>query len=402
MTTVSRLLRQFAWLMSGAAIATATIMVVMVLVYTVAEAPASQGAMQPRLLGAIAAGSILLGAALGLVPGVREVEVSAARTMLSSRQELVAPLTVRPAHRIQTVLWVLFHLAGGLFVASCLLIVLPLAGSAAFDLLTARPLPLGLAAPSAGPGRWLGAMLAALIALAALLSWWPLGLLAARLVGRFLGPTTHDRLQLALVRADREAEHNRIARELHDGIGHALSIVGIQAAAGRRLARRDPEMAAERFDTIESTARSAMAELDAMLAVLRGGAAAPSHTDLGSLVETHRRNGMELRAAIELPEDLPEMLGQQLAGIVAELLSNARRHGAGGEVRLLVRHTGKSLELRVENAPGAGGGRPGGGRGLLGVRERVAICGGTADIGLHENRWTARIELPLLRKGHGS
>src|SRR5213078_209466 len=111
---------------------------------------------------------------------------------------------------------------------------------------------------------------ACLVALAlCLLVPWLLGRAATAAAPAFLGPTAGDRLQVAEARLAAEAQHTRLARELHDGIGHALTIIGLQATAARQGTGRKPD---EALALVETTAREAVAELDAVLALLRDGA----------------------------------------------------------------------------------------------------------------------------------
>ena len=98
---------------------------------------------------------------------------------------------------------------------------------------------------------------------------WLLGRLAARSAPAFLGPTAVDRLALAEARLAAEAEHTRLARDLHDGIGHALTIITVQTAAGRRVLEDDPATAARALAAAEEVARGALEELDSVLAALR-------------------------------------------------------------------------------------------------------------------------------------
>ena len=119
-----------------------------------------------------------------------------------------------------------------------------------------------------------------LIALAG--SWWTVPAAAATvlgtlLAGRFLawlgpvllGPSYAERLQRLEADAARATERNRIAREIHDSVGHALSVVTMQASAARKLIERDPGFAADALATIETTSRRAASELDEMLGLLR-------------------------------------------------------------------------------------------------------------------------------------
>src|SRR5699024_5921035 len=150
----------------------------------------------------------------------------------------------RPAHHLQTGCWVALHLVTGLVVAGLLVTLVPTAALHLVELALGRPLGSGMPLPGSAAGSLLSAVLTVPLGAAALLAGWPLGAGLAHLAPRLLGPTTADRLELAHQRADREAERTRIARDLHDGIGHALSVVSLQAAGARAAQARDPEASA--------------------------------------------------------------------------------------------------------------------------------------------------------------
>ncbi|MVA75128.1 two-component sensor histidine kinase [Auraticoccus sp. F435] len=380
-----RLLRRFAWLMLGAAIGLATALLVVSLLAVVAPG-------LPREVVVLV--TVLAGAGLGLVPGARELEVTAARTMLDADAELVVPRRPRWAHRRQTMAWVVLHQLAGVLVGVGLFAAVPAAGLVLVETVTGRAGTV-VDVPAAPAARAALAAAAVVVGLAGLAACWPVGAVAARWAGRFLGPTASDRLELATSRAAREAEHTRLARELHDGIGHALTIVSVQAAAGRRVGGQDPAAAAAAFATIEDTARDALAELDELLAVLREdrpGAVAP--VDLAGVVETHRRAGLVVDARLDLPAGLPPLLQRTVQRITAEALTNAHRHGTG-PVRLVVSAGAGVLTVEVSNPRGGRTSRRGGGRGLAGVRERVALFGGTVEAGPEGEHWVLRATLPL-------
>ena len=205
---------------------------------------------------------------LGLVPGARELEVTAARALLDVDGELVAPAEPRFAHRVRTAAWVVTHLVTGMFVGACLFAV-----SRGRYWSPSRRWRGARSGPSSrcprGPrgDRAAGGLRRRRAAGARR------DLAAGRGRVRARGP----RARPHAVRPDgdgarprsREAEHTRLARELHDGIGHALTVVSVQAAAGRRVVAANPGAAADALAAIEETARSALAELDQLLAVLR-------------------------------------------------------------------------------------------------------------------------------------
>lgn len=411
MSILRRLGRRTAWLMAGAAIGLAVVYLVAALMMVVAAIvtglPLAGGEPSPSVLVLGLVLALVLGAALGLVPGVRELEVTGARAMLEARGELLVPDPPRAGHRLRTVGFVLVHLLLGLGTVALLGMVLPLGVATVIDAVTASTTGAGIALPGGGAGRALGLVLGTALAVLGLGGAWPLGLLAARTAPRLLGPTPGDRLAAAQARADREAEHRRLARDLHDGIGHALTAIGVQATAARRVGDRDPEAVTAALAAIESTAREATAELDGVLALLREEQEAPSSTSppparsLAQLIEGHRRSGMTLRTDLDLPDELPPLAARHLERILAELLANARRHGAPGPVDVTVASDPERGELHLEVRSPRDPGTPPTrrrGHGLPGLRERAALLGGTLEAGPEDDgrRWCARARLPLF------
>src|SRR5262249_43375753 len=223
------------------------------------------------------------------------------------------------------------------------------------------------------------AMLGALAACAA-----ACGALLARWAPALLGPTPEDRLAAAEARAADLAVRNRLARELHDSVGHALSAVTLQASAARRLLDTDPEFVREALAAIEDTTRRTVGELDAVLGVLRDGDApgtAPAPTlagDLDGLLRRTRAAGQPVPATVATDlAALPALVSREAYRIVQEGLSNALRH-AGTPVAVRITVAEGRLEITVENPLGAAPApRPGGGHGLRGVADRVRLLGGT-------------------------
>lgn len=390
------LARRFAWHMLGAAIGLALVLLVFGLLNTAVTG-------LPGWVVVVVAVAAAIG--LGLVPGARELEVTAARALLDVDTELVVPTRPRLAHRIRTAGWVVVHLLTGMIVGLGLFAALPAAVLIGIEAVSGRALGSGIPLPESPVEVTLYLVACVVVGLLGVVATWPLGAAASALAGRVLGPTPHDRLETALARARREAEHTRLARELHDGIGHALTVVSVQAAAGRRVVAINPDAAADALGAIEDTARSALVELDQLLAVLRDDADDSRPVALGpaldDVVSAHRRAGLDLDARIDLPAGLPALLGRTVQRIVTEALTNAHRHGAPGPVALAVGHDGDTVRIEVVNPVRAGARsrrRPSGGRGLGGIRERVALFGGSAEAGADSDRWVLRATLPCSRK----
>jgi signal transduction histidine kinase len=273
-----------------------------------------------------------------------------------------------------------------------------------------------------GEGRWVGP-----VALAALVGALELGVLLAHdaivpalLVpaagwgaGRALRERELVAAQLAErareLKAEREAhaalsvryERARIASELHDIVAHAISVMVVQASAGQRLARRDPEATAETFEAIAGAAREAEADMGRLVALL-GDEPAIDPPDLALVKElVERTNGSGLDVTLRMQgerEGLPAPLAQTAYRVVQEGLTNALRYASGATVSVLLRGEDDALVVEVENAPTmhevalAGAGT---GHGLQGLRERVAACGGTLEAGATpDGGWRLAARLP--------
>ncbi|MFI5894672.1 sensor histidine kinase [Actinoplanes sp. NPDC051513] len=176
-------------------------------------------------------------------------------------------------------------------------------------------------------------------------------------------------------------ERTRIARELHDSAGHAINVILVQAGAARLLHDRDPERAKQALGTIESVARDTVTDIDRLVRALRDDRedvpADPGALD--DLIERHRASGLAIAA--DLPEQrtpLPRSVAWAAYRILQEALTNAARHGAGSAA-VAVRFARNRVEIDVTN-PTADAGRHDAGRaglGIVGMRERATLLGGT-------------------------
>jgi signal transduction histidine kinase len=206
-----------------------------------------------------------------------------------------------------------------------------------------------------------------------------------------------------------EEERRRIARELHDVVAHALSVVAIQSQAIRR--RLDPAQTREAEDlaAVESTVRSAMVEMRRLLGVLRADgrqpplAPQPGLGDLAGLLEGARASGLDVHERVEV-NGAPIAAGVELTAyrIVQEALTNVRRHAHAQQVRVAVHRAQDALTIEVTD-DGRGGERDGPeGHGLAGMRERAAVFGGTLDAGPAEGGgYRVRAQLPLGARAPG-
>ncbi|GAB7182532.1 histidine kinase [Kitasatospora sp. Ki12] len=231
-------------------------------------------------------------------------------------------------------------------------------------------------------------------------------------VGTFVfGSLVRAQRQLARVQAERARETGeraaseaaravaeeraRIAREMHDILAHAVSLMVIQAEAGPVVVRNDPDRAIRAFDTIADAGRDAMVQLRRVLGVLKDPEAGrelapqPRLAELADVAE--RVRGAGLRVELELPEERGGLAADVQAAayrIVQEALTNTIKHAGADRVAIRVRRTGEVLEVVVSDN---GRGVPpaadrtvvgwSGGRGLVGIRERAAACGGRAEAG---------------------
>ncbi|WP_435110863.1 sensor histidine kinase [Nocardiopsis synnemataformans] len=250
-------------------------------------------------------------------------------------------------------------------------------------------------------------------------------------------------------------ERTRIAREMHDILAHSLNVIVAQADGGRYAANAAPERAVTALATIAQVGRESAAELHQLLGVLRdgeerGAAPAPGVGDLSGLVEEYRRAGLRIRLVQHgspaaprggrtdtgAPETLPTTASLTVYRVVQESLANALKHGGPAAVRVELTWSPGRVEAVVANsvreavhtapsaraallapaglsiptgrsspsipadpsAPGAtpDGGRRGPGHGLVGMRERVGMHGGTLKVGVDDatGTWRVRAVVP--------
>lgn len=187
-------------------------------------------------------------------------------------------------------------------------------------------------------------------------------------------------------------ERARIARELHDVVAHHLSLMAVRAeTAPYRLANLPDPVRAE-FGALSAASRGALADMRRLLGVLRDEGPAerapqPQLADLPDLVYAARQAGMPVELSVPaVAAPIPPAVGVCAYRIVQESLSNASRHAQGAPVTVSVDHRTDGVLLRVANGPGAPGARPGdesrrSGHGLTGMRERVALLGGSLSAG---------------------
>jgi signal transduction histidine kinase len=199
-----------------------------------------------------------------------------------------------------------------------------------------------------------------------------------------------------------EEERIRIARELHDVVAHAISVIVLQARGGRRIMDADREQARQALDAIESAGEQALTEMGRLLGMLRSDgervvlAPRPSMRHLEDLVSSVRAAGLpvDLSVAGEVIE-LPPGVDLSAYRIVQEALTNALKHAGPARAHVSIRYAQGALQLEITDdgrrLPDASGGH-----GLTGMRERVAVFGGRLESGRRpEGGYALRAMLPL-------
>ena len=195
-------------------------------------------------------------------------------------------------------------------------------------------------------------------------------------------------------------EQARIARDLHDVVGHCLSLIVVQSAAAQRLVDPDPDGAAEAVAAIVAAAAEAETEIGVLGAHLDGAGRVRGAGDVGELVRLTAATGVPVRYAPE--GDLATVdaeIWETVYRVVQESLTNSIKHAPGAAVEVGVRRVAGWLQVEVAGgaAPRNGSGldRVGGGRGLEGMPRRVQECGGTLTAGpADDGGWRVSAELP--------
>ncbi|MFK3980947.1 sensor histidine kinase [Micromonospora sp. NPDC050397] len=380
--------------------------------------------------------------------GSRALEIAAARALLDV--ELPEPARsgrLDRESRLRAALWIGLHLVSGGLVMWGLITALPMAlvfivqwfGVGSEAMAGARFGPLD----EHDTVWFVVAGLALLLGLGYAVAG--LGALAAQMAPVLLGPSQTERVAVLEARAARLAERNRLARELHDSVGHALTVATLQAGVARELLDADPEFARRALLAIEQTARAATEDLDQVLGLLRerdgdderagrdervlhggqvtrderdrrdgrderngqdrrderdewDGRAGRDLADLDRLVAETRAAGLpveiELTGAVDR---LPAVISREGYRIVQEGLTNAVRHSGRQRVSVRVGVPAGYLEIEVVNPVSGAADRRRRGRGLAGMRERVLLLGGRMTAGPEDGGWRVSVRLPAGR-----
>ena len=278
-----------------------------------------------------------------------------------------------------------------------------------------------LAAWSRQPWSWLVAVVVATtirdlrtvnFALSDILIDWAIIVLVVgigRLVYRRTAQADELNNRLRLAELDREArtqeavnrERTRIARELHDIVAHAVSLMVVQAGTARPHAERLDRELADVLGTIEHSGREALIELRRLLHVLRSDdepdlQPVPDLARLDELIDGVRRTGLEVHASFDIPPGVPPGVALCAYRAVQEGLTNAVRYANAFPVDVAVCGNDGALSVKVQDHGGTAAGEAmGAGSGLIGLRERVLLCGGQMEAGSAGPGYLLRVTLPL-------
>ena len=194
-----------------------------------------------------------------------------------------------------------------------------------------------------------------------------------------------------------------IARELHDVVAHNVSVMTVQAGVARLVVADDPERAKEAIGAVEEAGRRALDELRHLLGVLRSETASgelspqPALNQLNGLVDQLRQTGMSISLAVDVSSELPVRVDLFAYRIVQEALTNVLKHGgvaATAQVRL--EEADGHLDIEVTDTGTGSSTLPGSGQGIVGMKERAVLLGGTLEAGPRpEGGFRVRARLPI-------
>ncbi|MFE0650838.1 sensor histidine kinase [Streptomyces sp. NPDC059534] len=341
---------------------------------------------------------------LGMVPGMRRAEgIQALLMLVPDDEEAIGRAPARTlSDRWRTSVWLVLRSWWGLLVASVLAQVLSVTITLAAAPAVESPRTLlGVTIPGGHRSIWYLGLVPPLLLVAFTLLVGA-GKVQLALARRFLGPSTAERLADAEHRADRLLARNSLAGELHDSIGHALTVTVLQASAARELVDVDRDFVVRALAAIEETGRRAMDDLERTLDYLKEREPAartvrPTLGDVGQLLEASRAAGVTVRARTAADVGaVPGVVSREAYRILQESLTNAMKHAPGSAVDVVLDVTGEQVSLTVTNRlveeapPGRGTGK-----GLRGLRERTALLGGRASAGAESGRWIVSARLPL-------
>ncbi|GAA1612022.1 sensor histidine kinase [Actinoplanes couchii] len=243
------------------------------------------------------------------------------------------------------------------------------------------------------PGSSIASVIGQGLAIPLVVWWIGHGARQLEVTNRRLADATEElrRGQADLARRVLVDERVRIARELHDVVAHHMSVISVQAGLARYVLRSDPDTAHGALDAVLTTSTEALDELRRMLGLLRLGREAdeadirqplPGLEGLPDLTARVAGAGLPVTLTVEgTSRPLPPGIALTAYRIVQESLTNAIKHAGPARATVLVRFSSSGLAITVTDDGVPAGGSPGTGHGLVGLRERVALYGGTFDAG---------------------
>ncbi|MEU4611258.1 sensor histidine kinase [Streptomyces umbrinus] len=336
---------------------------------------------------------------LGLIPAVRLGEGVQAQLLLTPGEK-DSGISVQPSatwrDRWRTVLWLEARMALGTVAGFATvwgpMCTYDLTAAALGHTVSDNPL-LPISQP-----HWAYGLLAPLPLIVMYALVVGVGELITAVARRLLGPSPAERVAALEERTERLLERTRIARELHDSIGHALTVAVVQAGAAR--AADDPGFTDRALVAIEDTGRAALEDLERVLGVLRESgrpvSSRPTLVEADRLLESARASGAKVDAEVTGPvETVPGPVSREGYRILQESLTNVLRHAGSVPVRVRIAVDDGALSLEVRNPLTVDIPGPGRGSGLRGIRERAALLGGSARTGPDEGDWQVHAELPL-------
>ena len=235
------------------------------------------------------------------------------------------------------------------------------------------------------------------------------GLRNREIVSRRLADRAHE-LEASRERREQEAvlaERRRIARDLHDVVAYTVSVMVVQAGAARRTLERDPEQALAALAAVEANGRGALVELRRLLGLLRpdgGGvphAPQPGMAGLNDLIARARAAGLPVELDVDgEPGTLPAGVDLAAYRVVQESLTNTLKHAGPARARVHVRWEPDDLVLMIDDSGQGPAAEPEAleGQGIVGMRERVAMCGGELQLGRRRGGgFEVKVRLPRAR-----
>ncbi|MFG1925321.1 sensor histidine kinase [Cryptosporangium sp. NPDC048952] len=380
-------------LLLGAVIALAYLMLVRTFWQMLVEDPVNRPTI---VMTALAAAVIATMPAF--LSGTRALEIAAARALLDVDLADPEPGS-RPAveTRVRAALWFALHLVAGTVLALLLFAAVPVVMlTLGHQVGVVTELPGGY-----GTAGWLVIAFGLLVGTGYATAGF--GALATVMAPVLLGPSATERERALEVRARQLADRNRLARELHDSIGHALTLAALQAGAAGQLFETDPQFARRALSVIEETSRTAMEDLDHVLGVLREHSddrprrPRPTLAQLARLCEDSLASGVpvDLTTSGSLTA-VPAAVSREGYRIVQEALTNVARHAGQVPATLRIAVADGGLAIEVTNPVPDRPRKPHRtGRGLDGMRERVDLLGGRLTADRCADVWRITAELPL-------